>query len=198
MKTLILASASNMRARLLREAGVQFGVRPPDLDEDEEKSTLRQQGVPHKDFAAALAEAKALNVSAAIPQALVLGCDQTLLCADRLFDKPRDTAEARENLAFLRGKTHQLICGAVLAENGKPVWRHVERADLTMRAFSDAFLDAYIKNEGSLILSSVGCYQLEGRGAQLFETVKGDYFTVLGLPLIPLLAVLRERGLLFS
>jgi len=198
MKTLILASASNVRARLLREAGVQFGVRPPDLDEDEEKSTLRQQGVPHKDFAAALAEAKALNVSAAIPQALVLGCDQTLLCADRLFDKPRDTAEARENLAFLRGKTHQLICGAVLAENGKPVWRHVERADLTMRAFSDAFLDAYIKNEGSLILSSVGCYQLEGRGAQLFETVKGDYFTVLGLPLIPLLAVLRERGLLFS
>jgi len=198
MKTLILASASNMRARLLREAGVQFGVRPPDLDEDEEKSTLRQQGVPHEDFAAALAEAKALNVSAAIPQALVLGCDQTLLCADRLFDKPRDTAEARENLAFLRGKTHQLICGAVLAENGKPVWRHVERADLTMRAFSDAFLDAYIKNEGSLILSSVGCYQLEGRGAQLFETVKGDYFTVLGLPLIPLLAVLRERGLLFS
>jgi len=198
MKTLILASASNVRARLLREAGVQFGVRPPDLDEDEEKSTLRQQGVPHKDFAAALAEAKALNVSAAIPQALVLGCDQTLLCADRLFDKPRDTAEARENLAFLRGKTHQLICGAVLAENGKPVWRHVERADLTMRAFSDVFLDAYIKNEGSLILSSVGCYQLEGRGAQLFETVKGDYFTVLGLPLIPLLAVLRERGLLFS
>lgn len=198
MKTLILASASNVRARLLREAGVQFGVRPSNLNEEDAKSTLHQQGVPHEDFAAALAEAKALNVSAAIPQALVLGCDQTLLCGDRLFDKPCDAAEARENLAFLRGKTHQLICGAVLAEAGKPVWRHVERADLTMRDFSDRFLDAYIKEEGTLILSSVGCYQLEGRGAQLFETVKGDYFTVLGLPLIPLLAVLRDRGLLSS
>lgn len=198
MKTLILASASNVRARLLREAGVQFGVRPPDLNEDDAKSTLRQQGVPHEDFAGALAEAKALNVSAAIPQALVLGCDQTLLCGDRLFDKPRDATEARENLAFLRGKTHQLICGAVLAEAGKPVWHHVERADLTMRDFSDSFLDGYIKSEGTLILSSVGCYQLEGRGAQLFEAVKGDYFTVLGLPLIPLLAVLRDRGLLSS
>lgn len=195
MKTLILASASNVRARILREAGVRFGVRPPDLDETAEKSTLRAQGVTNDAMAGALAEAKALNVSAVSPQALVLGCDQTLLCEDRLFDKAKDLAEARRNLLFLRGKEHQLIGSLALAEKGKVVWRYTERAHLAMRDFSEAFLENYLKSEGKLILSSVGCYQLEGRGAQLFDSVKGDYFTVLGLSLIPLLAALRERGI---
>ncbi|GAA0552485.1 septum formation protein [Rhizomicrobium palustre] len=192
---LILASASAIRAKLLREAGVAFGVRPPSLDESAVKSTLHAQGVALEDFAGALAEAKALDVSGAVPGALVLGCDQTLLCDDRLFDKPRDLAEARENLLFLRGKTHQLICGAVLAQNGRPVWHHVTRATLHVRDFSEAFLEAYLKSEGSEILSSVGCYRLEGRGSQLFDAVDGDFFTVLGLPLIALLSALRERAI---
>lgn len=195
MTAFILASSSAVRARLLRDAGVSFGVRPADLDEEAVKSTLRTQGVPAADFADALAEAKALNVSRVSPEALVLGCDQTLICGERLFDKPRDLAEARENLSFLRGKTHQLISALVLAKGEKIVWRHTERATLTMRAFSDGFLDDYIKSEGRQILTSVGCYQLEGRGSQLFDSVKGDYFTVLGLSLIPLLGALRDRGL---
>lgn len=198
MSMLVLASASAVRARLLREAGVQFGVRPAAVDEDALKSTYRQQGLAHEDFAEALAEAKALDVSKAAPQSLVLGCDQTLLCEDRLFDKPRDVNEARENLTFLRGKTHYLICGAALAQDGKVIWRHTERAELVMRAFSDKFLDDYLKSEGSAILSSVGCYQLEGLGSQLFETVNGDYFTILGLPLVPLFTALRQRGVLAS
>lgn len=195
---LVLASASAVRARLLREAGIRFGVRPAELDEDAVKSTLHQQGLAVSDFALALAEAKALDVSSLSPQSLVLGCDQTLLCGTRLFDKPRDLAEARENLSFLRGQEHQLICAAVLAQNGAVVWRYEERAHLIMRAFSDGFLDAYLKSEGAQILGSVGCYQLEGLGAQLFSSVMGDYFTVLGLPLIPLLGALREHGVVTS
>ena len=196
--TLILASASAVRARLLREAGVQFGVRPAAVDEDGIKQVLRHDGLAPAGFAEALAEAKALNVSAASPQALVLGCDQVLVCGDRLFDKARDIAEAREILSVLRGRTHQLISACVLVEQGKPVWRYTEHAALTMRDFSDAFLDDYLKNEGKLVLSSVGCYQLENRGAQLFDAIAGDFFCILGLPLLPLLAALRARGLVAS
>ena len=198
MTMLILASASGIRARLLREAGVCFGVRPPNVDETNIKQRLRAGGVASEAFADALAEAKALDVSNASPQALVLGCDQVLVSGDRLFDKARDTAEARETLAFLRGKDHHLVSACVLAQGGKPVWRYAERATLHMRAFSDEFLDAYLKTEGKLVLSAVGCYQLEGRGAQLFDTIEGDFFCVLGLPLLPLLAALRERGLVVS
>jgi septum formation protein len=195
---LILASASGIRARLLREAGVRFGVRPPNVDEGKIKDQLRTSGVDHESFADALAEAKALDVSKASPQALVLGCDQVLVCGDRLFDKARDIAEARQTLAFLRGKDHHLISACVLVQGGKPVWRYVERATLHMRVFSDEFLDAYLKDEGKLVLGAVGCYQLEGRGAQLFDRIKGDFFCILGLPLLPLLAALRQRGLVVS
>jgi septum formation protein len=198
MTMLILASSSAVRARLLREAGVRFGVRPPDVDEASVKEKLHHTGVAPGDFADALAEAKALNVSAASPQALVLGCDQVLISEGRLFDKARDSAEARETLAFLRGRDHQLVTACVLAEGGKAVWRYTERATLRMRMFSDEFLDAYLKNEGKLVLGSVGCYQLEGRGAQLFESITGDFFCILGLPLLPLLAALRGRGLVES
>ena len=198
MTMLILASASGIRARLLREAGVRFGVRPPDVDEPKIKAGLHASGVANEAFADALAEAKALDVSSASPQALVLGCDQVLVCGDRLFDKARDTAEARQTLAFLRGKDHYLISACVLAQGGKPVWRYVERATLHMRAFSDEFLDTYLKDEGKLVLGAVGCYQLEGRGAQLFDKIEGDFFCVLGLPLLPFLAALRERGLVVS
>ncbi len=198
MTMLILASSSGIRARLLREAGVQFGVRPPDVDEASIKDVLRRDSVAPDAFADALAEAKALNVSDAMSHALVLGCDQVLLCEGRVFDKARDPAEARETLAFLRGRDHQLVTSCVLAESGKPVWRYTEHATLRMRNFSDDFLDAYLKNEGKVVLGSVGCYQLEGRGAQLFDAIKGDFFCVLGLPLLPLLAALRSRGLIAS
>jgi septum formation protein len=198
MTMLILASASGIRARLLREAGVRFGVRPAEVDEPAIKQRLRAAGTASDAFADALAEAKALNVSEASPQALVLGCDQVLVCEGRLFDKARDTSEAREVLKFLRGREHHLISACVLTQGGKPVWRYAERASLHMRAFSDEFLEAYLKDEGKLVLSSVGCYQLEGRGAQLFDRIAGDFFCVLGLPLLPLLAALRERGLVTS
>lgn len=198
MTRLILASGSAVRAKLLREAGVVFDVRPAAVDEDAIKSTLHQQGLAISAFALALAKAKALSVSLEAPDALVLGCDQTLICGTRLFDKPKDGDEARENLLFLRGKAHQLVCASVLTQNGVAVWQHVESAHLTMRDFSNAFLDTYLKREGSQILSSVGCYQLEAFGAQLFSAVQGDYFTVLGLPLIPLLGALRDHGLVPS
>jgi len=194
MNMLILASASGVRARLLREAGIRFGVRPADFDEAAIKKDLRSRGVENEGMASALAEAKALNVSKASPQNLVLGCDQVLVCGDRLFDKPHDVAEARENLHFLRGRTHSLITACTLAEEGRPVWQYQERANLAMRSFSDAFLDSYLEDSAAA-LSSVGCYQMEGRGAQLFEQVEGDFFAILGLPLIPLLAVLRQRGI---
>jgi septum formation protein len=196
MRTLILASSSGIRARLLREAGVRFGVRPPDIDEAEVKAGLRRHGLADDALADALAEAKALNVSNASPQALVLGCDQVLICGGRLFDKARDGGEARQTLSELRGKDHHLISAVVLAENGKPVWRHVERATLHMRDFGNDFLDSYLKDEGKLVLGSVGCYQLEGRGSQLFDRVEGDFFCILGLPLLPLLTALRQYGII--
>jgi septum formation protein len=195
MSMLILASASGVRARLLREAGLRFGVRPADLDETMAKAELRDKGVGNDAMAGALAEAKAQNVSRASPQMLVLGCDQVLVCGDRMFDKPRDLAEARENLQYLRGKSHTLISACVLVQAGNVVWRHEEPATLIMRDFSDDFLEDYLKAEGSIVLGSVGCYQLEGRGAQLFEKVQGDIFAILGLPLIPLLGALRQRGM---
>ena len=196
MSTLILASASGIRARLLREAGVRFGVRPADVDEDEAKRNFGSQTGVKQDLSDVLAALKAVSVSKACPQALVLGCDQVLSCEDRLFDKARDIDEARQTLMALRGKAHTLITSCVLARDGMVVWQHQERAILWMRAFSDEFLESYLKNEGRSILGSVGCFQYEGRGAQLFERVKGDYFAILGLPLLAVLTALREQGVL--
>jgi septum formation protein len=196
MTTLILASASGIRARLLREAGVLFGVRPAEVDEDEAKRNFHSRAGAKQDLSDVLAALKAVSVSKVCPHALVLGCDQVLSCDDHLFDKARDIAEARKTLMALRGKAHTLISSCVLARDGKVVWEHQERAILWMRAFSDEFLESYLKTEGRSILGSVGCFQYEGRGAQLFERVKGDYFAILGLPLVPILAALREQGVL--
>ena len=151
------------------------------------------EGAPARDIADALAELKAQRVAMRRPDRLVLGADQVLVCDGRLFDKPADLAEARTQLAQLRGKRHHLLSAAVVFEDMRPVWRHVGRADLTMRAFSDAFLDRYLEEEGEAVLASVGAYRLEDGGAQLFSRVEGDLFTIMGLPLLELLTFLRTR-----
>jgi septum formation protein len=196
MSALILASTSSVRARLLREAGVSFEVLPPAVDEVEVKTSLLAEGLGANAIADALAEAKAAAVSAARPQALVIGCDQVLAFEGRLIEKSADLSEARKLLRELRGKPHELLTACVLARGGGPVWRRLERCTLWARPFSDAFLEEYLRAEGDKVLASVGCYHLEGQGAQLFERVEGDYFSVLGLPLIPLLGALREHRIL--
>lgn len=196
MTPLILASSSAVRARLLREAGVTFGVRPAHVDEDEIKASLLAEGAKPEDVASALAEMKAVRVSGAAAGTIVAGCDQVLVFDGKLLSKCEDLAEARELLTRLRGHRHTLVSACVLAKDGAVVWRVREKAEMHMRPFSDAFLDDYLKSQGRELLSGVGCYQLEHRGAQLFDRIEGDYFTVLGLPLIPLLAALREYGVL--
>ena len=195
MSALILASASAVRARLLREAGVPFAVCPAGIDEEEIKASLLEGKLGADAIADALAERKAIQASAAHPEALVLGCDQILAFAGRLIGKAADLTKARVLLRELRGKEHSLLTACVLAKGGVPVWRWLERCRLWMRPFSDTFLDEYLQIEGDKLLGSVGCYHLEGRGIQLFERVEGDYFSVLGLPLLPLLAALREQGI---
>lgn len=193
---MILASASQTRAKLLEDAGVAFAVVPARVDEDALKQSFLAEKASHHDIADALAELKALRVSASHPGELVLGADQVLNFEGALVSKCESLIEARQLLMRLRGKSHDLISAMVLAKNGAPIWRHVEKATLTMRDFSDGFLDDYLAREGEALLSGVGCYRLEGRGAQLFSRVTGDHSTILGLPLIPLLSALREQGVI--
>ena len=196
MTRLILASASASRAGLLYGADVPFEIAPARLDEDAVKASLR--GADAARVAQTLAELKATRVSASHPDALVLGADQVLALGDELVSKSASVSEARALLSRLRGHKHQLIGAAVLAWAGAPVWRHVERASLWMRDFSDAFLEDYLTREADAVVSCVGCYRLEGAGAQLFSKIEGDYFSILGLPLIALLAALREHGVIAS
>jgi septum formation protein len=192
---LVLASASEIRARVLKSAGVEFDIRPAHVDEDAVKESLLAAKAPLRDVADALAQLKAVRVSANRPDALVLGADQVLAFDGELVSKCASLDEARALLRRLRGRTHQLISALVLAKAGGAIWRNVETATLKMRDFSDRFLDDYLTGEGEDLLKGVGCYRLEGRGAQLFERVEGDYFTVLGMPLQPLLAALRQHGI---
>jgi septum formation protein len=187
-KPLTLASKSVVRATILNGAGLQFDVAPSGVDEDALKQ--KYQGDP-AGLAIGLAEAKA---SAVTVDGLVIGADQLLLCDGRLFDKPASLDEARQNLQFFRGKKHQLIGGVVVLENGQTLWQHSESVTLSVRDFSDAFLDIYLAEAGEAVLASVGCYQLEGLGAHLFDAIEGDYFSTLGLPLLPLLGALRQHG----
>ena len=163
------------------------------VDEDAVKAAMLAEGAGPQDVAEALAEKKALAVSQGRSD-YVIGSDQTLELDGRLYDKVEGVEEARERLRELRGKTHQLHSGVVLAKDGAPVWREVVSARLTMRDFSDAFLETYLTEEGEAALGSVGCYRLEGPGAQLFSKIEGDYFAILGLPLMGLLEELRRRG----
>ncbi|MBW8880943.1 MAG: Maf family protein [Asticcacaulis sp.] len=192
MTKLILASGSQSRAALLTGAGIDFDKIPADLDEDAIKDDCLGRGMSPKAVALKLAEAKAAHVAASNTDRLVLGGDQVLQLDDDLISKSRDLDEARALLRRMSGKTHYLHGGLALVENGHIVWSHVETAEMHVRKLSDAFIDGYLAQAGEKILSSVGCYQLESEGVHLFEAIRGDYFTVLGLSLLPLLAQLRQ------
>ena len=193
---LVLASGSATRARLLADAGLPILVDPAAVDEEEIRASFQAEGRDAAACAAALAEAKAQRVSARHTGALVLGADQILECGGRWLEKPRDIEGARAQLILMRGKDHTLITAAAIVRNGTLLWHTTDRARLTMRRFSDGFLDDYVAGGGDALLDSVGAYQLEGLGAQLFERVEGDFFTILGLPLLPLLDFLRGHGAL--
>jgi septum formation protein len=195
---LILASSSSSRRRMLEEAGVRFTVVAPNVDEDLMKDVLTGGGADAGVVADAIAEAKAIVISERYGDALVLGADQVLSCGNRIFSKAVDEAEAAATLLALRDVEHELISAAVIARDGVPVWRRTESAWLKMRKFSDEFLKEYLTAELPDILGSVGCYRIEGRGAQLFSEVKGDQFCIRGLPLIPVLDALRHFEALAS
>ena len=195
MSRLILASRSPARSRLLADAGIDFSVDAADVDETQLKAA--QPGAAPRRIAADLAAAKALHV-ARRSDGLVIGADQTLDLDGRLFDKPTSLTEARTQLLALRGRSHQLHAAVTVAQAHEVLWEAVETVTLTVRPFSDAFLEAYLAQEGVHLLGCVGAYRLEALGGQLFDAVEGDYFTVLGLPLLPLLAFLRRCGALAS
>ncbi|MDP6708910.1 MAG: Maf family nucleotide pyrophosphatase [Alphaproteobacteria bacterium] len=194
-RTLVLASASRTRRCLLSRAGVAHRAEPARIDETALKRAAQRDGTPAAEIALALARAKALDVAPRYPDAVVVGADQVLVLDRTLFDKPESTAAARETLLRLCGRSHRLISAVAAVDKSRIVWHHVETARLVMRNFSEAFLDAYLDAVGEAALESVGAYQLEDLGAQLFSEVEGDYFTILGLPLLPLLDFLRNQGL---
>jgi septum formation protein len=194
--SLVLASGSASRKALLTAAGIDFVADPADLDEDALMRSLRQAGA--ETMARTLAEQKALTVSRRHPGQTVLGGDSIIAFDGEYLSKCASLDEARALLSRLSGQTHLLVSAAALARDGALLWAHASPCRMTMRALSPQFLEDYLAREGSAILSSVGCYHFEGRGAQLFATVEGDYFSILGLPLLPVLARLRKEGVLAS
>jgi septum formation protein len=194
----VLASGSVARAGMLRQAGLAFEARAAAVDEDEIKAAFRAEDAPAGALAEALAELKAQRVSRSVGDAFVIGADQVLDCEGVWFDKPGDMDAARAHLMALRGREHRLTSAVCVVRAGARLWHHTDSARLFMRPFSDAFLEAYLQATGPAVLESVGAYQLEGLGAQLFTRVQGDYFTVLGMPLLPLLDFLRTHGVLQS
>lgn len=194
---LVLASRSASRRAMLEAAGVPFEAVAPQVDEDAAKAALA--GAGPRDLADALAELKALKVSARVPDALVLGSDSVVALPDgSLLDKPASREEAADHLHRMSGRVHELWSAAVVAEDGRAVWRHVERARMHVRPLSYSFVEAYLDSEWPAIAGCVGCYRMEGPGVQLFGQVEGSHFTVLGLPLLPLLDYLRTRSVLPS
>ena len=194
---IVLASQSASRRALLSAAQVPFEALSPGVDEEAAKEALRADGLDARALADALAELKALKVSRRVPGGLVLGCDQTLSLDDgSMIDKAVDRADAARILRLLSGRVHHLHSAAVIVLNGEPIWRHVERVRMTVRPLSDAFIDAYLESDWEECRWCVGCYRIEGPGAQLFSKVEGSQFAIQGLPLLPLLDFLRVRGVL--
>ena len=194
--SLFLASTSKTRRELLTAAGIEYQSVAPQVDEDVIRQTLTadETDVEPGDIAEVLARAKAEDVSTRFPGTLVIGADQVLACQDEIFSKADTIDEARDALLKLRGRTHQLHSAVALAQDGETVWAMVDTAHLTMRDFSMKALGSYMARAGDEVLDSVGCYKLEGPAIQLFERIEGDYFTILGLPMLPLIAELRSRG----
>lgn len=193
---LILASTSPTRLQMLRAAGLAPTPIAPRVDEATIRDALTAEGASPRNIADALAEMKARKVAEKHPTALVLGCDQVLALDRETFAKPESPDDARDQLRALRGKTHKLLSAAVVYENAEPVWRHVGEARLTMHQFTDAYLDAYLDRNWDSIRHSVGAYKVEEEGVRLFSAIHGDHFTILGLPLLPLLAYLGNRGMI--
>jgi len=193
--SLLLASASQTRQQMLANAGLRFAAQPANIDEEAVRGGAVAEGLPLPEIAVLLAELKAEVVSARHPDALVIGCDQLLICAGELFAKPADRAAAARQLARLSGRPHELATAVVLLKQGKRLWHHLARPHLTMRALDPQLIETYLDLAGAAVLDSPGCYQIEGPGAQLMQQVSGDWFAILGLPLLELLAQLREYGL---
>ena len=193
---LVLASASRVRSWVLENAGLVFDVDPADVDETAIKQDMSSHGAAAEAIALTLAEKKAQVVSMRRPQAWVIGADQVLVLENRIFDKPADMKEAASHLRQFRGRSHDLISAVCVTREQHLVWRHTETVTLHVREYSDTFLEKYLSKSGNSLLDSVGAYRLEGLGAQLFSRVDGDYFSVLGLPLLPLLGFLRGQGVI--
>ncbi len=189
----ILASSSATRRELLTRAGLTFEAVAPGVDEEEVKASLRSRRATGAAAAEALAELKAIKISGTNPGVLVIGADQMLVCGTLWFSKPETIEQARDQLLTVRGKTHELFTCVCVARDGVRLWHHTETARLTMRNFSDSFLDDYLRQTGSGALQSVGAYQVEGAGIQLFSRILGDYFSIMGLPILPLLDFLRTH-----
>ncbi|UXN65341.1 Maf-like protein [Phyllobacterium sp. A18/5-2] len=191
---IILASKSPFRATLLKNAGVAFTANSAGIDERAVEAPLYDSGATPEDVALVLAEAKAIDVSERNPSALVIGSDQTLSLGDEVLHKPDSMEAARRQLLKLSGRTHHLNSAVVLARDGQTLWRHVSVARMTLRDLDPGFIGRHLSRVGTAALQSVGAYQYEGEGVQLFEKVEGDYFTIVGLPLLPLLEELRREG----
>jgi septum formation protein len=197
--TLVLASQSAARRAMLTAAGVPHDAMAAGVDEESARLSLRADGLSARDLADALAELKALRLSARLGEALVLGCDSTVVLDDgTMLDKPASRDDAAAQLRLMSGRSHDLYSAAVIAQHGRAIWRHVDRVKLTMRPLSDAFIETYLDAEYPAVAGCVGCYRIEGPGAQLFARIDGSHFTILGLPLLPLLDYLRIRGVMAS
>ncbi|OBZ93603.1 septum formation inhibitor Maf [Pararhizobium polonicum] len=190
--SLVLASASPFRRMLLENAGIRFQARAADIDERAIESRIESQGSSPQEVALILAEAKARDVATAFPGDIIIGSDQTMSLGARVYHKPKDMDEARDHLLSLSGQVHQLNSAIVLIQGNEVLWKHVSSARMSVRVLSPEFIDGHLRRVGEKALLSVGAYQLEGEGIQLFETIEGDYFTILGLPMLPLLAKLRD------
>jgi septum formation protein len=190
--SLVLASASPFRRMLLENAGIAFQAKAADIDERAIEGEVERQGSSPEEVALILAEAKARNVGQAFSDDIIIGSDQTMSLGTRVYHKPRDMNEARDHLLSLSGQVHQLNSGIVLTRGNDILWKYVSSAQMSVRVLRLEFIDAHLARVGKKALSSVGAYQLEGEGIQLFDKIEGDYFTILGLPMLPLLAKLRD------